>query len=144
MKRLLLLMVIVFSVHCSIFAASDQTNRIFLYQNERRSGKTNVWWLTGEKLKTLETWDARKEKVPLSLDRAIEIASKWIDSRESGKCQIEKITIKPIRSGEGRLSRIFYYQFDFYATRMFDFAACIVLMDGTVLEPETHYLRLPP
>ena len=83
-----------------------------------------------------------KEDAPLSLERAIRIACEWIGKREFRSAdvsavgsEIKNIFIESLHSEEKELRQVFYYRITF-ETGFFDQAACVVLMDGTVLEPE--------
>lgn len=112
-----------------------QEHKIEMYAEVRRSGVTNEWWLPVDRLKSCPRWDPLHEKVPLPPDRAAKIAAEWIEKREGFKVtEIEDIQIGTFHSDAKEFHHVFYYRF-LYSPRQFDFASCIVLMDGTVVEP---------
>ncbi len=116
--------------------ARGEDEKIWLYAQMRRSGETNEFWLPVSRLKRLPRWDPLHQKPPVSLTKAIQTASKWLAAREGGgERGVDEITICSLHSDEQQFWHFFYYRFIFN-TRPFDQAACIVLMDGTVLEPE--------
>ena len=87
----------------------------------------------------LDPWEGRCSAL---IGRTIQIASKWICEKElpgtkdsAVGAEIKNILIDSIHSEAKELRHVFYYRIVF-ATGFFDEAACIVLMDGSVLEPE--------
>lgn len=123
-----------------------QERKISIYDEVRRSGVTNEWLLPLQRIKTLPKWIPGKEKAPVSLDQAVQIASKWIGKREFpgddvselGR-MVNRIRIETFHVGyraPEELDHVFFYIIEFEASRPFDYCSCVVLMDGTVLEPE--------
>ena len=96
------------------------------------------------RMKALPKWNPLKEKAPLSISRALQIATKWIVAREGGGKPVEApdvdaIVITSLHSYTRDFRYIFYYRIVF-SIGAFDEMACIVFMDGTVLEPDS----IPP
>ena len=140
MRQLILLLLLLLPTALSTSADTNHTDRIHIYEFLRRNCNTNVWWLTSERFRSLPNWNPENnEKIPLSLDSAMKIASKWVAAKESGVCPLQSISIEPIGSPYGQGPRVFYYRFIFHAALLFDYTACIVLMDGTVMEPEKYH-----
>ena len=109
---------------------------ILICANSRRSGETNRWWLLKSRLLTLPKWRYQNEEIPLALKDAIAISKKWIIAKEGpGEFDIDTITIDSLHSDSKDYRYIYYYKI-VYSVRAFDRGVCIVLMDGTVLEPD--------
>ncbi len=83
----------------------------------------------------LPQWKPDEEKPPLSLTKAIQIAAKWIAKR-SGGGDVETILIRPVGLANDQFRYIYFYQIKFGVNPIDNYMTCIVLMDGTVLEPE--------
>jgi hypothetical protein len=112
---------------------------ILLFENFRRSGKTNEWWLTKNRIKLLPRWKYVREEIPLPLKNAITIATNWIIAKEGpGVPYIDSIAIDSLNSNESEYRYVYYYKF-VYSVRFFDQGVCVVLMDGTILEPDDPY-----
>ena len=124
---------------CLVFengAFGEDNTRILLYSEVRRSGQTNEWWLPYARLETLPRWNPAHEEAPVSLSRAIALATNWVVSKEGpGIGYIDEIHIASFHSTAKTFRYVYYYRIIFQA-RWADYMGCIVLMDGTVLEPE--------
>jgi hypothetical protein len=115
-------------------SAAD-SERIYLCANARRSGVTNEWWLPLARLDSLPKWYPEKQPLPLSLEKALRTAKKWA-AEQAGvpKIWLQSVTIRSVQPNEERYQHVFYFKF-LFGVDPFDRIACVVLMDGTVLEP---------
>jgi hypothetical protein len=114
-----------------------------LFHLERRSGEINEWWADVDRLKTLPKWAPWKQAPPLSLKDALSIASRWLKKWDGGSLgSVDSILIGSLHADAGELANTFYYRID-VVPREFDQMSCIVLMDGTVLEPTKTQPRRP-
>jgi hypothetical protein len=124
---------------------SDGTFRIF--RLERRFGADEEWWLSPAKTKSVPRWDPHKGDAPLALKKALQIAIKWERGRDKARenvsagASIDSISILSLHHESGPLLNFFYYRIIFIP-RQFDAEACIVLMDGSVLEPTVKWPSL--
>ncbi len=121
---------------CAVVSVLGEEDKIQLYQTDMDwGGGTNQWWLRIGRLEKLPKWYPEKGEPPISQSAALKIARKWTASRGvSGSYNVDSILL---RSVGGK------YQFDFYYRIVFgnvnaylNHMTCVVLMDGTVLEPE--------
>jgi len=110
---------------------------LLLHQSDfDRGGGTNRWWLPLSRCKQLPIWQPNKGGPPLSLTKAIKIADKWITSKGS-RGDVESILLRPVTRNDADPYRFtFYYMIEFGVAPYGNHLTCIVLMDGTVLEPE--------
>jgi hypothetical protein len=117
-------------------AAGGEDVRIYLFSHARRSGTTNEWWLPVSRFSRLPKWNPEKDELPLPLGEALRIARHWIALKpHRSPLPLESVTLIPIQPNEEEFRHAFYYQF-LFRVDPFDSMACIVLMDGTVLEPD--------
>jgi len=126
-----ILLASVVDVHC-------EEDKIFLYQAEAYlGGATNQWWLPYSRLEHLPLWKDRKKNPPTSLKRAISIARKWSISKIGHEGDIDQVLLRPIGpdAGESKLCLSFFYAIEFGVAPYGNHITCVVLMDGTVLEP---------
>ena len=120
-----------FSAH--IGAAEE--DQYLVLSNIRRSGLTNEWWLPAGRFKKLPRWEPGAKPPPLSLEKAIQTARAWVVSHEKATNHfVAHIEITTLDSGHEEFSHTFFYRFTF-GVGPFDWTCCVVLMDGTVLEP---------
>jgi len=124
---------------CVVVSVYGEEDRIKLYQTDMDwGGGTNQWWLPISRLEKLPKWYPEKGEPLISQTSALKIARKWIASRGvSGSYSVDSILLRSVTPDTGK------YQFDFYYRIVFgnvnaylNHMTCIVLMDGTVLEPE--------
>jgi hypothetical protein len=124
---------------CVVVSVYGEEDRIKLYQTDMDwGGGTNQWWLPISRLEKLPKWYPEKGEPLISQTSALKIARKWITSRGvSGSYSVDSILLRSVTPDTGK------YQFDFYYRIVFgnvnaylNHMTCIVLMDGTVLEPE--------
>ncbi len=87
-------------------------------------------------IKNLPKWNPDKQALPLTLENALKMASEWVTKKRGGGTpQLESVTVKSINPDEKEFASTFYYVFIF-GVSTFDRMGCIVLMDGTILEPD--------
>jgi hypothetical protein len=129
---------ICFAICVLIRSSAAQNNLVPLVgcSHVRRSGETNEWWIAESRLAKLPQWHPTKQKSPpLSLEKAVRIAEKWIKHTEGGtEYEPTEITVRSLHPDENEFRYHYYYRITF-PTRPFDEAVCVVLMDGSVLEP---------
>jgi hypothetical protein len=124
--------------------ACQADSRIKLGEQTRRSAHLYEWWITPERLKNTPQWRQQQGNPPLSLKRALGIAQKWIVKQEGGgkgaaTPEVDTLTIASLHDDVGPYRFVYYYKIIF-RVRQFDFMTCVVLMDGTVLQPERRLL----
>jgi hypothetical protein len=89
-----------------------------------------------KQLDDLSKWDPASERVPLALNDALKTARNWaIEQEGHGELFLSNVLLRSIDPGDGTLNRLFYYRFTFEILP-FDRVVCIVLPDGTVLNPD--------
>jgi hypothetical protein len=112
---------------------SETEDQVQLFSHKRRSGRVYDWWLAESRTVGLPVWNVeQKEEPPLPLLRAIEIARAAGEKWE----RLESVAILSIPGAEFEppFGRVFYYKCVF-RVETFDRRVCVVLMDGTILEP---------
>ena len=127
---------------CEAAAPKNEGARLFVYQTEsdRSCSGTNFWYLSTTQAARLPKWHPTSPEPPLSLKKALRSAKKWIDSKGGG--EIEEVVLRPLRPSDSSPYRyLFYYRITFGVAPYLNHLTCIVLMDGTVLEPECHPYR---
>jgi hypothetical protein len=98
----------------------------------------DVWKLPIGRCAKLSEWKPQEGEPPLSLGKATAIASKWVSSKNNPG-DVESIEVHPVnRSNYGKFTRVFFYAITFSVAPYGNHKSCVVLMDGTVLEPEPH------
>jgi hypothetical protein len=120
----------VLNAHCE--------DRILLYQAEAYLGRaTNQWWLPYGRLDHLPLWKDAERNPPISLKKAISLARKWTISKIGHDGDIDQVLLRPIGPdvGQSKLSLSFFYAIEFSVNPYGNHITCVVLMDGTVLEP---------
>jgi len=113
--------------------------RLLLYQTDMDwGGGTNQWWLPISRLEKLPEWHPEKGEPPISQMGALKIARKWIASRGvSGTFVVDYILLQGVSPQGGSHQFDYYYRIRFGNVNAYlNHMTCIVLMDGTVLEPE--------
>ena len=125
-------------------AVCGQDYKIEIYGHENQWGNTNIWLVSKRVLLNAPHWKAGKEP-PLSPGKAIKIARKWIFAKGAyPDFWIEDIELKPF-APTSRTGIYFYNILIGGAGLVGHVQRCIILMDGTIVEPEilgsksTHY-----
>ncbi len=119
----------------SLAQASDAQIRLF--EVERRSGINYEWWATADRLRRTPKWDPSKGDPPIPLRKAVQIASKWLADIDGVTVAgtVDTILVGSLHNEAGDFRNVFFYRIDF-VPRQFDHMSCIILMDGTVVEPK--------
>jgi hypothetical protein len=124
---------------CVVVSVHGEEHRINLYQTDMDwGGGTNQWWLPISRLEKLPKWYPEKREPPISQTSALKIARKWIASRGvSGTYVVDYILLQGVSPEGGPYQLDYYYRIRFGNVNAYlNHMTCIVLMDGTVLEPE--------
>jgi hypothetical protein len=141
--RLVLMAVLICGwVCCKAAAPINEGAPLFVWQEEadKSCGGTNFWYLSTTQAVRLPKWHPSSPEPPLSLEKALRSAKKWIDSKGGG--EIEQVVLRPLRLEDSSPYRhVFYYRISFGVSPYLNHLTCIVLMDGTVLKPECHPYR---
>jgi hypothetical protein len=97
---------------------------------------TNQWWLPMDRLGRLPPWRGEGDP-PVSIKKALKVARKWIASK-SGDGAVAHILLRPINpdSSEPKYRLSYFYTIEFCVSPYGNHITCVVLMDGTVLEPK--------
>jgi len=133
----------VFLVTASL-SAHEQESGIFLQEADAYlGGGTNQWWLPLERLERLPYWRGEGNP-PISIAKALKVARRWIKSK-SGNGGVDHILLRPINpdSLKPKYRLSYYYTIEFCVSPYGNHITCIVLMDGTVLEPKVLPWREP-
>lgn len=120
----------------AVLCARGEENKLLLHQADAYLGAgTNQWWLPVSRIAQLPIWKGEGEP-PISTKRALKIARKWIASK-SGNGEVNRIILRPINAdeSESKYRHSFYYIIEFRVNPFGNHITCVVLMDGTVLEP---------
>jgi hypothetical protein len=116
-----------------------QESRLLLYQTDKdQGGGTNLWWLSLSRVEQLPKWLPDKPEPPVSQTKALKIARKWITSQGGWGGDVEYILLSSVNPDEPSFRSVFYYRIRFGFPPYKNHVTCIILMDGTVLEPELH------
>ena len=113
-----------------------EDHRIHLCEAEpyRNSG-TNHWWVPLSRLERLPLWRGEGNP-PLSINKALRIAREWITPK-SGNGSVDHIVLRPIEPGaESKYKFLYYYVIEFCVAPYGNHITCVILTDGTVVEPE--------
>jgi len=139
MKFLLIALLIGRWASCEASPATNDADRVFVYMTigDRSCSGTNIWWLSATQAARLPKWHSGGAQPPLSLNKALKSAKKWIDSKGGGS--VEEVVLRPVgRNDSSPYRNLFYYRFTFGVAPYLNHLSCIILMDGTTLEPECH------
>jgi len=97
-------------------------------------GSSFEWLAAESELLKLPRWNPQREDVPVSPRAAVAAARKWLAERKYGIEDIIVVQLKNFDPSETPLKYCWYYVIQF-RTDLLDSMACVVLMDGSVLEP---------
>ena len=139
MKPLLIAVCLGLLSFAGVRSVHGEEARLLLYQTDMDwGGGTNQWWLPISRLQQSPKWHPEKSEPPISQMKALKIARKWLDSRGvTGTYDVDYILLHAVRPGVGERRFDFYYRIVFGNVNAYlNHMTCIVLMDGTVLEPE--------
>lgn len=119
--------------------AGRESERILLYRTDMDwGGGTKEWRLPLDRLQLLPKWNPDKGNPPISQTKALRIARAWLKSKGvSGTYTIDSIMLRNDCAGQDEYGFDFHYRIVFGNVNAYlNHMTCIVLMDGTVLEPE--------
>jgi hypothetical protein len=117
---------------------------ILLHQADAYLGAgTNQWWLPLDRLERLPRWRGVGNP-PVSVKTALRITRKWIASK-SGDGDVDHILLRPIDpdASESKYRLCYFYTIEFCVHPYGNHITCVVLMDGSVLEPKLLPWREP-
>lgn len=118
--------------------AEASAGRIIL-SHDRRSGEHLEWSIPESRISKSPRWNSTQEQVPLSVRDALANSCSWVKRKtEGGACDLEEICIRPFAYESNAFRGIYYYKI-MYGVRPFDNLPCIVLMDGSVVEPKSTW-----
>lgn len=127
-----------------IFYLKDQTVSAFareesefpVYSRVSGYGFTNTWYVPTSKLMKLPGWNGPGEP-PLSVGKAVSVAKAWIASKSLNNSYVNSIDFKSFNF-QAPSGPCWIYIIHFQEVAMFgSWATCVVLPDGSVVEPET-------
>lgn len=115
------------------------TNEIYLLSHSTNK-RDCEWYLSLDKNKTMPKWNPLKEQLPFPAEKAVKMASDWIKKTEKLNFEPElwSIILRPIQPNEKEFKYSYFYVLKF-GTGLFQTSLCVILMDGTILEPRSKY-----
>jgi hypothetical protein len=142
MRMLTAISLLLFLALASGCAASD-TNEFTLFKHQARRAAYE-WRISEARAAATPEWRIGTTNIPVSPDKAWQIALDSFAKRGEGGGDLLRMQILPFNlSGESKtLRKKFYYRIE-YVPGAFDSMFVVVLMDGTVLEPQ-RIPNLPP
>jgi hypothetical protein len=152
MKKLLFIICFGFLFLNTAFVVRGEEKIELCQADAYLGGLKCLWVLPISRLEHLPLWKENKGNPPLSVRKAISAARKWIATQNAYKSpgyEVESLLIRPIlpsvnQSRSGRFSKYsdaYFYKIEFGMPPFENHITCVVLMDGTVLEPE--YIKNP-
>jgi hypothetical protein len=120
-----------------LFAAGDTNEFIIFSQQATSHGPTNTWRISEARALSTPEWIPGKS-IPLSPDKAWEIARDWALTHDCLDPFLVSIEIRPLITTR-KLESIrnkFYYRLTYGSQKKTPYAKVVILMDGTVLEPK--------
>lgn len=131
---------IIVTLMCSMDRLNaQQPNSMLLHSGDRRSGANYEWWVPIERMKRLPDWKpniADGGDPPLSVGAAVKIARLWVIKNGAPKdTRLQRVFLKPI-DWEGTLFPNEYYYIITFEAGLLDSIDCVVLVDGSVVEPK--------
>ncbi len=119
----------------SAFAAGD-TNEFTLFKHQARRAAYE-WRISEARILATPEWKTGRKKIPVSPDRAWQIAQDWFRKKgRGGAGDFVRMEIRSFdQSGTSKnLRGRCFYRIE-CSPMQFDYMLVVVLMDGTVLEP---------
>jgi hypothetical protein len=126
--------------HQSSGVASEDF-RVTLYVHQLVSlSSTNEWVYSADLLKKESFWEPGKTDPPIALGKIVQLAKEWVVSKGSKPDpKLINIEIRCLNSSGGEYSNVYFYNLRFGDVGYFGhYIRCIVLMDGTVVEPSRN------
>jgi hypothetical protein len=124
---------VVYSIQCW-----SEEDSIRIFQHCGRDGITNEWRLSSSQIRRPPKWDPLISEAPLSVSNAVRIAYNYLTTHKEIRIwepglRVDSLTIDSLHSDKAPFQGFFYYRLIF-RNGEFDSTACIILMDGSVLE----------
>ena len=137
----LLICLVLFAFSLSAYAGEDFPFPI--YQRVSGYDVTNTWFVARSQIEKSAGWDEKGEP-SLSVGRAISLAKDWVVSK-GGRTNsyVTTVEFRSAAPGAPPSSPSKFRHFWFYTIRFHEVAqygssmTCIVLLDGSVVEPES-------
>jgi len=124
-------------------ASASEDIKYPVYHHISGYGFTNTWYVTKSRLETIPRWDENGEP-PLSAGKALSLAKAWVASKGAGSptntC-VESIVLRSwSQDYPNSPNRSFwFYKIQFCNTFQYaNHMTCIVLLDGSIVEPESE------
>ncbi len=123
------------STSFSIADPDSKAYHLFTYQHGSQVAP-DEWWISSARISALPTWNPGKEKMPLSVEDACKVASKWVKEKNNVMAvSLEIVEIFSINPNDETLKGKFVFKLKYKVEGTVDQVVCFVLMDGSVLEP---------
>jgi len=143
MRELIPLALLLAATQLSASATRD-TNEFTLFKHQGRRAAYE-WRISEARILATPEWKIGSEKIPLSPDRAWQIAQDWFRKKDgAGAGSFVRMEIRSFDIGgeSKKLRGKCYYRVECIRAQ-FDSMLVVILMDGTVLEPR-RIPDLPP
>jgi hypothetical protein len=137
MNRLLFILACDIILVAATVGTCAEQRGIMIHQADAYGGAgTNQWWLPLDRLERLPRWQGQGDP-PVRIKKALRVARQWI-AKKSGDGDVDHILLRPINpdSAEAKFRLVYYYTIKFCVSPYGNHITCVVLMDGTVLEPK--------
>jgi hypothetical protein len=126
-------------IACACYGQGGTNLLILSY--ERKLGLTNEWFVSTNQALSSPRWDPLNAAIPLSPDKAVRIAHRWIETNGDTPGSGMTIRIRPLAMFPPYASTYVYIiTFD---VGFDDQMSCVILMDGSVVEPVRLPLKVP-
>jgi hypothetical protein len=126
-----------------IFALAAYAGEDFkfpIYEHVSGYGITNTWFVALSRVEKSAGWDEKGEP-QLPVGKAVSIAKAWVVSKGgSTNSYVDNIVFRSVDRGypHSKLRPFWFYNIQFHDVYMFGSSVtCIVLLDGSVVEPES-------
>ena len=143
MREMAVIPMVLLVAQLSAFAAGD-TNEFTLFKHQARR-TAYEWRISEARIRATPEWKMGSKKIPVSPDRAWQIAQDWFRKQGRGGVgdfvRMEIRSFDPSGASKSLRGRCFY-RIECIPMQ-FDSMLVVVLMDGTVLEPR-RIPNLPP
>ena len=126
----------------SICFSFEKNGRLFLHR-ESNGYDESIWWVSTNKVNSLPKWIPESKDSPITIKKAVDIARNWSNTHGPyhSKGRTEQIVICSAQPGYGNYHDVFFYRILLQVGPWGNFMTCVVLMDGTVVEPEVNALE---
>jgi len=107
-------------------------------------GITNTWFVASSRMEKAAGWDEKGEP-PLPVGKAVSLAKAWVISKGgSTNSYVETVEFRSADRGappgsSSKFRPFWFYKIKFYQVAQFGSSmTCVVLLDGSVVEPESE------